>query len=143
MKHAHTFRRYRSLLFALLSTALAAAGVSFVATSAQAAGGCRVDYTVTNEWPGGFGANIIITNTGTTTISGWSLKFNFANGQTITQLWNGSYTQSGGSVTITNLSYNGSLAPGATANPGFNGSWNGTNSNPTSFTLNGAACRVV
>lgn len=106
-------------------------------------GPCSVHYTVTNQWPGGFGANIIITNTGTTTISGWSLKFSFANGQTITQLWNGSYTQSGGSVTITNLSYNGSLAPGATANPGFNGSWNGSNSNPTSFTLNGAACSVV
>lgn len=104
---------------------------------------CSVHYSVTNQWPGGFGGSIVITNTGSTAINGWNLKFTFPNGQTITQLWNGSYTQSGGAVTITNAPYNGSLAPGATANPGFNGSWNGTNTNPTSFTLNGVACSVV
>jgi hypothetical protein len=103
---------------------------------------CKVSYVVSNQWPGGFGATITITNTGTTAINGWSLKFTFPNGQTITQLWNGSYTQSGSAVTVTNLSYNGSIAPGASTNssPGFNGAWNGTNSPPTSFTLNGATC---
>lgn len=112
-------------------------------TPTSAAGmSCKVSYTVTTQWPGGFGANIIITNTGTTPITGWTLTFRFANGQTITQLWNGSYTQSGGAVTITNLSYNGTIAPGGTVNPGFNGSWNGTNTNPTSFALNGVTCNT-
>jgi hypothetical protein len=103
---------------------------------------CKVDYTINSQWPGGFGATFTITNTGTTTINGWTLQFTFANGQTITQLWNGSYTQSGANVSITNLSYNGSIAPGATlsSEPGFNGSWTGTNSAPTSFTLNGVKC---
>ncbi len=103
---------------------------------------CKVTYTITNQWPGGFGVNLTITNTGTTAINGWSLKFSFPNGQTITQLWNGSYTQSGANVTITNLSYNATIAPGATLNspPGFNGSWSGSNSPPTSFTLNGTPC---
>jgi len=103
-----------------------------------------VTYTITNQWPGGFGVNLTITNTGTTTINGWSLQFAFPNGQTITQLWNGNYTQSGANVTITNLSYNGSIAPGATlsSEPGFNGSWSSSNSAPTSFTLNGSPCRV-
>lgn len=106
---------------------------------------CKVQYSITNQWPGGFGANIVITNTGTTAINGWSLKFSFPNGQTITQLWNGSYSQSGSAVTITNLSYNAAIAPGATlsSTPGFNGSWNGSNSAPTSFTLNGAQCSVA
>ncbi len=103
---------------------------------------CKVTYTITNQWPGGFGVNLTITNTGTTAINGWSLKFSFPNGQTITQLWNGSYTQSGANVTITNLSYNATIAPGATLNspPGFNGSWSGSNQAPTSFTLNGSTC---
>lgn len=103
---------------------------------------CKVTYTITNQWPGGFGAAISITNTGTTAINGWTLTFSFANGQTITQLWNGSYTQSGANVTITNASYNGSLAPGATmgSSPGFNGSWSGSNTVPTSFQLNGVSC---
>jgi xyloglucan-specific exo-beta-1,4-glucanase len=103
---------------------------------------CKVVYTITNQWPGGFGANIAITNTGTTAINGWTLQFSFANGQTITQGWNGTFSQSGSAVTVTNLSYNGSIAPGASVSsaPGFNGTWNGTNSIPTSFTLNGVAC---
>lgn len=103
---------------------------------------CKVVYTVTNQWPGGFGANIAITNTGSTTINGWTLQFSFANGQTISQDWNGNFTQSGSTVTVTNLSYNGSIAPGASVSsaPGFNGTWNGTNAVPTSFTLNGVTC---
>lgn len=110
--------------------------------TATSGSSCKVTYTITNQWPGGFGANIAITNTGSTAINGWTLTFSFPNGQTITQLWNGSYTQSGSAVTVTNLSYNASIAPGATLSsaPGFNGSWNGTNSAPTSFKLNGVTC---
>jgi Cellulose binding domain/Cellulase (glycosyl hydrolase family 5) len=104
---------------------------------------CSVHYVVTNQWSGGFGGSLTITNTGSSTMNGWSLQFSFANGQTITQGWNGTFTQSGGSVTIASVSYNGSLAPGASVNPGFNSSWNGTNTNPTAFTLNGQACSVV
>ncbi len=120
------------------------AGVTPTSTSTSGVA-CSIHYAITNQWPGGFGATITITNTGTTAINGWSLKFTFPNGQTISQLWNGTYTQSGSAVTITNLSYNGSIAAGAQASsaPGFNGSWSGTNSAPTAFTLNGTACSVV
>ncbi len=105
---------------------------------------CKIGYTISNQWPGGFGANLTITNTGTTTINGWSLKFTFANGQTITQLWNGNYSQSGGNVTLTNLSYNSTIAPGTSlsSEPGFNGAWSGSNQVPTAFTLNGSSCSV-
>ena len=103
-------------------------------------------YAIANQWSGGFGASLTITNTGTTSINGWSLQFSFPNGQTITQLWNGSYTQSGANVTITSLSYNGSISPGqqVSSEPGFNGTWNNiANTAPTSFTLNGSSCTVV
>ncbi len=115
-------------------------------TPTQVAGThCSVHYAITNQWQTGFGATFTITNTGTTAINGWSLHFSFANGQTITQLWNGSYTQSGSAVTITNLSYNATIPAGsqASSEPGFNGTWSGTNSAPTAFTLNGTACSVV
>jgi len=103
---------------------------------------CKVTYTITNQWNTGFGANLTITNTGTTAINNWSLQFSFANGQTITQLWNGNFTQNGPVVTVTNLSYNGSIPAGATLSspPGFNANWSGSNTVPTSFTLNGMAC---
>ena len=105
-------------------------GITPTPTPTQTSGSsCKVQYTITNQWQGGFGANIVITNTGTTAINGWSLQFSFANGQTITQLWNGSFTQSGSAVTVTNLSYNASIAPGGSLSsaPGFNGSWSGSN----------------
>jgi endoglucanase len=126
------------------TTPTATVGTTPTATSTTGSN-CSVHYAITNQWQGGFGATITITNTGTSAINGWSLQFSFANGQTITQLWGGSYTQSGSAVTITNLSYNGSIAPGAslTSPPGFNGSWSGTNAVPTSYKLNGVTCATT
>lgn len=121
-------------------------GTTPTPTPTQTSGSsCKIHYAVTNQWPGGFGATITITNTGTTAINGWNLQFSFANGQTITQLWNGSFTQTGSAVTVTNLSYNGSIPAGASASsaPGFNGTWNGSNAVPTAFTLNGQACSIA
>ncbi|GCE50128.1 cellulase/cellobiase CelA1 [Thermosporothrix hazakensis] len=101
---------------------------------------CKVNYSVSNQWPGGFTASITITNTGKTAINGWTLEFSFPGDQKVQQGWNAKFSQSGKEVTVTNESYNGSIAPGASVNPGFNGSWSGTNTPPTSFTLNGSPC---
>jgi cellulase/cellobiase CelA1 len=120
-------------------------GTTPTPTPTQGTGGlaCSVQYAVTNQWSGGFGASVTITNTGSTTINGWTLTWSFANGQTITQLWNGSYTQSGSTVSVTNASYNGTIAPGGTTNFGFNGAWSGSNAAPTSFVLNGMTCATA
>jgi endoglucanase len=116
-----------------------------VSTAAGGGGGfaCHVNYTLSSEWPGGFGAAITINNTGTTAISNWTLTWTFANGQTITQLWNGNVTQSGANVSVTNESYNGSIGSGGSySGMGFNGAWNNTtNSAPTSFAVNGVPCQ--
>jgi endo-1,4-beta-xylanase len=104
---------------------------------------CHIGYTISSQWGGGFGAAITIDNTGTTAISNWTLTWIFANGQTITQLWNGTETQSGANVTVSNLSYNGSIpAGGSYTGMGFNGSWNNTtNAVPASFAVNGTTCK--
>ncbi|WP_420240036.1 Ig-like domain repeat protein [Telmatobacter bradus] len=70
------------------------------------------------------------------------MTWTFANGQTISQLWDGTETQSGSNVTVANMSYNGSVAAGATlSGMGFNGTWNNiTNAIPTSFAVNGTTC---
>jgi len=104
------------------------------------AGACRVAYTVSSQWTTGFTGNVTITNTSTSTVNGWSLVFSFAAGQTITQAWNATATQSGAQVTLKNASYNPTIAPGASVSAGFNGSWSGSNPAPTSFTLNAATC---
>jgi hypothetical protein len=122
-----------------------AASVQANATTQPAGTGsaCHVVYTISSQWQGGFGAAITIDNTGTTTLSNWTLTWAFANGQTITQLWNGNETQSGANVTVTNMSYNGSIpAGGSYTGMGFNGTWNNsTNAIPASFAVNGTTCK--
>jgi hypothetical protein len=55
----------------------------------------------------------------------WTL----AGGQSISQLWNGALTVNGTAVTVKNLSYNGTLAAGASTTFGFIGA--GSPSTPT------------
>ena len=131
---------HRPWLAGAAATVLAAAGLTAAATSsAQAAAGCQVSYSVSSQWQGGFGASVTITNLGSA-ISSWNLTWSFSAGQTITQLWNGSYTQSGGNVTVANASYNGSIATGGNTAFGFNGTWTTANPTPTDFALNGTTC---
>jgi mannan endo-1,4-beta-mannosidase len=104
---------------------------------------CKVKYAVANQWPGGFTANITITNTGTSTLNNWTLVFTFPGSQQVTQGWNGTFTQQGAQVTVKNASYNGTIAAGGSVSPGFNGSWTGSNASPTSFTLNGGQCSIA
>lgn len=106
---------------------------------------CQVHYAIVSQWSGGFQAGFTITNTGTSAINGWTLKFSFANGQVITLDWNGNFSQTGSAVTITNTSVNGSIPAGSALSvpPGFQATWSGTNSPPSVFTLNGVVCAVV
>ncbi|MET7419757.1 glycoside hydrolase family 11 protein [Dactylosporangium sp. NPDC005555] len=101
---------------------------------------CQVTNAV-NAWNTGLTDTITITNTGTTPINGWSLRFNLAAGQTITSGWSATFSPSSGQVTATNVSYNGSLAPGASTTIGFQANHTGNAGAPSGFTLNGAACR--
>ncbi|MBM2619451.1 cellulose binding domain-containing protein [Actinoplanes sp. LDG1-06] len=119
--------------------ALVSAG-AFVALPARAtAVGCSVNYAVSSQWQGGFGANVSITNLGDP-MSGWTLTWSYGAGQTVTQAWNTTLTQNGAAVTARNVSYNGSLATNGTVSFGFNGSWTGTNPAPASFAVNGVTC---
>jgi beta-xylosidase len=133
-------KRTRPRLWLAASLALAV-GVGGLAstTSAQAAAGCRVTYTVTSQWQGGFGATVSIDNLGDP-LAGWQLGWSFAAGQTITQLWSGSVSQSGAQVTVTNASYNGNVPTGGSAGFGFNATSGSSNPAPATFTLNGVAC---
>jgi cellulase/cellobiase CelA1 len=97
---------------------------------------CTVTYKVTSQWSGGFTGDVAVAVTGGT-VNGWTLTFAFANGQQITNAWNATVRQAGTAVTATDAGWNAQLG---TADWGFNGTWNGTNANPTAFSLNGTAC---
>ncbi|MGA2651660.1 MAG: cellulose binding domain-containing protein [Terracidiphilus sp.] len=135
--------------------AVDAAGTSASSAQAsattQAAGGgggsaCTVDYTISPQGSSAFGGAVTIKNGGSTTLSNWSLTWTFANGQTIASSWNGTVSQSGAKVTVSEQSgqtWENIPAGGSYSGFGFNGTWNGTtNAIPTNFELNGTACTI-
>ncbi|MFF5226068.1 cellulose binding domain-containing protein [Dactylosporangium sp. NPDC000521] len=133
-------QRNRGLVLVATTACLVAGGASVATTSAGAAvAGCRVTYTISSQWQGGFGANVAVTNLGDP-INGWTLTWSFAPGQSVTQAWNATVTQSGTGVSAVNAGYNGALGTGASTSFGFNGTWSGTNPVPTTFRLNNVLC---
>jgi hypothetical protein len=134
-------RRLRAGLAVAAATACLS-GVTVATTIAAhaASAGCQVSYTVGSQWAGGFSANVAITNLGDP-LTGWTLRWTFGAGQTVTQAWSADVTQAGSAVTATNASWNGALTTGGSTSFGLNGSWNNsTNPVPAGFTLNGVAC---
>jgi hypothetical protein len=132
-------RRARMLLAVGAATALGATALVTAPGASAAAAGCQVSYAISSQWQGGFGANVTVTNLGSA-IAGWTLRWSFGAGQTVTQAWNATVSQSGAAVSAVNVPYNASLGTGGSASFGFNGSWTGSNPVPTAFTLNGVAC---
>jgi Glycosyl hydrolase family 12/Cellulose binding domain len=106
-------------------------------TNPAGKGGCSAAYSVTSSWPGGYQAQVVITDTGSTAISGWTASWTYPGDQEINNLWNGEYTQSGKQVTVTNASYDGSLNPGGSTTVGFTGTFTSNDTTPSS-----AACTV-
>ncbi|MEU1199050.1 cellulose binding domain-containing protein [Streptomyces sp. NPDC005813] len=112
-------------------------------TDPAPSGACAVTYRITNQWSGGFQADVTLTNTGTSAWNGWTLGWTFPDGQRITQLWNADPTQDGAAVTARNVSWNAAVAPGSSVGFGFTGSWTGSNTRPTSFRLDDRTCTAT
>ncbi|MGA6222104.1 cellulose binding domain-containing protein [Streptomyces umbrinus] len=106
-------------------------------------GACAVTYKITNQWSGGFQADVQLSNTGSSPWNGWALGWSFPNGQGVTQVWNAEHTQSGAAVTMKNLGWNANVAAGSSVSFGFTGSWSGTNGKPTAFKLGDQSCTVT
>jgi Glycosyl hydrolase family 12/Cellulose binding domain/Putative Ig domain len=94
-------------------------------------GACTATYSVASSWPGGYQGQFTVT-AGSSGLSGWKVGWTFPGSQQISQMWNASYTQSGASVTATSMSYNGTLAAGASTTFGFIAT--GSNAAPGSIT---------
>jgi lysophospholipase L1-like esterase len=96
-------------------------------TSGDAA--CTAVYAVTGQWQGGFQADIAVT-AGSRALTGWTVTWQYADGQSVSQSWNATITTSGGTVNATNVDYNGAVAAGGTVHFGLLGSAAGTPSAP-------------
>jgi len=135
-----------SMTLYYLVTAQNANGESAASNQASAttpaAISCHIGYSVTNQWNVGFTAAVTVKNTGPAPINGWRLTWTWPGNQQITQAWNSNYSESGANATLTNASWNAMINPGSTISGiGFNGSYSGSNPNPTAFYVNGTRCQ--
>lgn len=102
-------------------------------------GACRVEYRVSSDWGSGFGADVVVTNRGAS-LQSWTLEWEYTQGQRVTSLWNGSFSQNGGAVTVRDAGWNAALPSGGSVSFGFIGALTGANGSPRNFRLNGVSC---
>jgi chitinase len=94
---------------------------------------------VTSDWGTGRNVDLTVTNTGNTTINGWSVSMPWAG--TSVSMWNATSTLSGGILSATNASWNGALAPGNSATVGLTD--NGTFTAPLTCTSTAGSCEIA
>jgi hypothetical protein len=98
--------------------------------TSSGAASCSAAYSVVNSWPGGFQGQVTITNNSTSPLNGWTAGFTFPGDQKISTLWNGAFTQSGETVSVSNEPYDASIAPEGTVTVGFTGTYSGSDPSP-------------
>jgi hypothetical protein len=92
-------------------------------------GGCSATVSL-NQWNGGFVATLRVT-AGSAPISGWTVTVTLPAGATITNAWNVDRSGNTGTVQLTNVGYNGSVAAGQSTEFGFQGTGTATGMTPT------------
>lgn len=82
----------------------------------------KAEYKLTQDWGTGFGASVVITNVSDSAVNSWKAVLTFKGDETVTG-WGAEIVQTGRVVTISNLSWNGTINPGASVNIGLNGQY--------------------
>ncbi|MES2825140.1 MAG: cellulose binding domain-containing protein [Pseudomonadota bacterium] len=78
-------------------------------------------YVIVSQWGSGFTAAIRVKNTGTQTLNGWSVNWQYNDGSKVTGSWNATLSGSN-PYNAKNLSWNSNIQPGQTVEFGFQGS---------------------
>lgn len=81
-------------------------------------GACTATLTIVSSWGSGYQASVRVR--ANSPITGWRTQFNLGS-STFAQGWNAQYSTSGSQVTASNMSWNGNLSTGGTAEFGFLG----------------------
>ncbi|MFJ9825625.1 glycosyl hydrolase family 18 protein [Streptomyces sp. NPDC101160] len=121
----------------LTALVLPLAALVGLASPAEAATSVTATYTKTQDWGTGFEGKWTVKNTGTTTLSSWTVEWDYPAGTSVTSAWDADVTGAGTHWTAKNKSYNGSLAPGASVSFGYNGAGPGA---PSGCKVNGGSC---
>ncbi|NUT30437.1 MAG: endo-1,4-beta-xylanase [Streptomyces sp.] len=81
---------------------------------------CTAAFRTVNSWQGGFQGEVTVTNAPASSASGWTATVVPPDGARLTQVWDGTLSNTpDGRATVSNASWNGTLAPGASVTFGF------------------------
>ncbi|MGW2624668.1 cellulase family glycosylhydrolase [Micromonospora taraxaci] len=123
------------LVTTLAVAGLLAGGVALVAATPASA--ATAVFSVTNNWGNGYQGQVTVTNNTSAQITSWRVEFDLPSSSSVSQSWNAQQTTSGSRYAFTNVSWNGTLAAGASTSFGFLVNGTGT---PLNCTVNGASC---
>ncbi len=99
---------------AIGNVSLSSSSVTVTTTTTGGGGsGGTATVAITNDWGTGYCAVLTVTNNTASTIT-WQVAITVQG--TINNLWNGTYTQSGSTATVSGLGWNGVLQPGQSTN---------------------------
>ncbi|ADZ83921.1 cellulose binding domain-containing protein [Cellulosilyticum lentocellum] len=120
---------------ALVDTQTTTPGAIQINPSKYIGDGYQVEFKVTNQWPGAFNGEFVLTNTGDKPLENWTLKFDFEH--EITSMWNAQIlTRESNSYAIKNMGWNQDIEPGSSITIGFQANGDGTINNPSKYSLN-------
>ncbi|MET1075731.1 MAG: cellulose binding domain-containing protein, partial [Umezawaea sp.] len=80
---------------------------------------CAARLEVTNAWPDGYQAQVVVRNASGRAITGWKLTWPQPAANAINNLWNGVLVKGADSVTVTSADYNAALPVDGSTTLGF------------------------
>jgi endoglucanase len=125
------------------SLARPALALAFLISSgaAGAAPSCAATHVTRDDWTGGFVADIVVTNIGSSTVSGWNASWTYGSPVALANAaWGANITISGNTVTGVDNGSHPTLAPGASVSFGLPLSYTGAKPMPGRVTVSGVNC---
>lgn len=114
------------------------------AGAASAASTCSATYATRNDWATGFVADIVLTNSGASTVSGWSVGWDYGQNVALASApWGANVAINGGKVSSKDNGGRSSIAPGASVSFGMALSYSGAKPTPGTITVNGVNCSTT
>ncbi len=122
---------------ATISRASATGTITNDDVAAPTPGNNSVSYAVTNEWNGGYNANMTV-NAGQSSLNGWTVEFDSA--APIVNIWNAQITSHVGThYVVSNMPYNAAVPANQSTTFGFQANGTSAAGAPTNIKVNGTS----
>ena len=96
--------------------------------------GVNATLTLQSDWGSGYCAEVAVQNAGSVAATAWTAVIELHQ-STLSQIWSATATQSGSRISVKPVSWNSSIAPGASVAFGFCGNGSGSSARPELVSL--------